>query len=297
MRTLPIALAIAASSATAVAGVTDWNLISAGDVYNTSEVSGSSLIGGTLSGSASWSIAQVTAANGAGVAVAGDIAPGAQLNINNSGNLHLSGAQNGMVSYNGGSFLADGTVDNMVNSAISFWSGVSDNLATLASNGTLDNGGNLNATPTMLGGQNVAVYNLMDTDWQGMGQLNLNIGLADSIIINVFDNGDGQVTLNAPPNFVGGLANSANSSKILWNIRGATNIDVNNNFNGALIAPDAHLNLLGGGINGTVVVGSADLRAEVRLDLYQGYLPSVPAPSAATALGLGGLIATRRRRR
>jgi hypothetical protein len=71
---------------------------------------------------------------------------------------------------------------------------------------------------------------------------------------------------------------------------------VNNNLNGAVFAPDADLQLLGGGINGTVVVDSLSLRqAEIRRFTYNGFLPPIPA---APAFGLFGaaLLSGRRRR-
>src|SRR5690606_12652717 len=98
--------------------------------------------------------------------------------------------------------------------------------------------------------------------------------------------------------------NQANSSRIIWNFVDATEVIVNNTFNGALLATDADLRVLGGGINGSVVVNSvSQLDAEIRRYNYNGWLPpedemppAVPLPGAG-ALCFAGLLAVGARRR
>ncbi|MEX2112723.1 MAG: choice-of-anchor A family protein, partial [Pirellulales bacterium] len=127
-------------------------------------------------------------------------------------------------------------------------------------------------------------------------QLNLNMGAANTVIINV--SGD-PVSFVAPPNIIGGF-NQANSSKILWNLTDATQVTVNNSFNGALLAPGANLQVLGGGMNGTVAVMSiSQQNAEIRDFTYTGFLPPVPEPSSMALAGLAGmgLLAWKVRRR
>jgi hypothetical protein len=100
---------------------------------------------------------------------------------------------------------------------------------------------------------------------------------------------------------IGGF-NQSNSTRILWNLYDATQVSVNNNFNGSLLAPYADLKLLGGGINGTVAVNSVSAQnAEVRRYTYTGYVPSVPEPTSLLLAASGGAVLAicgwRRRRR
>ncbi len=267
--------------------LSEWNLIVKNNVTTSSEVDGSTLIGGNLIGTSNYSIHSVTASNGDGLAVGGNIVSG-DIHINNGGNLRLGGSNSGTVLLNGGgTTIVDPTVSAQVAADFTYLYSLGSTLAALTPNGTLDGAGNFNAVPVNMGGQLVAVYNVTAASLTGLGQLNLNLGSANSVIINV--TGD-PVSFIAPPNIIGGF-NQANSSKILWNLTEATNVSVNNSFNGALLAPLADLKVLGGGMNGTVAVASISQQsAEIRDFTYTGYLPPVvPEPSSIVLAGLAGV--------
>lgn len=100
----------------------------------------------------------VTASNADGLAVAGNINAGATANINNSGNLRIGGSVLGTRNLNGGSQINDSGVSSMVTNAINQVVAMQASLAALASNGTIDGAGNMNAAPTNYNGANVAVY-------------------------------------------------------------------------------------------------------------------------------------------
>lgn len=278
------------------AAINEWNLIVRNDLNTSSEVDGSALIGGNVMGTSNYAVQGVTASNGDGLAVGGNIGGGINIQINNGGNLRIAGSVGGgsNVNLNGGGIqINDANVPTMVTSAFTELETLSNYLAGLASNGTLDGAGNLNAVPTLIGSENVAVYSIMDSDLTGLGQLNLNFGSADSVVINVLADGGGNVNFEAPPNIIGGF-NQANSSKIIWNLPDATTVTVNNSFNGALLAPFADLQLLGGGMNGSVAVNNVSvMNAEVRRFTYNGHMPE---PSTLALLAIGGLAAIRRRR-
>ncbi len=275
--------------------LSEWNLIVRQDLHTTSEVDGSALIGGDLYGTSNYAVQGVTASNGDGLAVGGDITGGINVQINGGGNLRLAGGVLGGSNVNlngGGAQIADAGVGAMVAGAFGELEALSASLAALSANGTVDGAGNFTAAPTLLEGQNVAIYNLASDDFQSFGQLNLNMGSADSVIINVLADGGGVVDLIAPPNIIGDF-NQANSARILWNLPDAASVLVNNDFDGALLAPFADLQLLGGGINGSVAVDSISvMNAEVRRFTYTGYMPE---PSAVTLLGLGMIAVARRR--
>lgn len=295
-----IAVSAAASSAFGASVLNDWNLIVRQNLTGTSEVDGSALIGGNTTGTMTFAVHVVSASNGDGLAVAGNIFN--TNHVNNGGNIRLSGPVSGLANPNGGSIITDAGVSSMVSSAFAEVVALQASLGSLTANGTLDGGGNMNAAPTNINGSNVAVYSISATQLNGLGQLNLNFGSADTVVINVAADMNGLVSFNAPPNFVGGLGNQSNSSKIIWNLIDATSVIVNNNFNGALLAANADLKVLGGGINGSVVVNSVSaLNAEIRQYNYNGWLPEsdtpmIPLPGAG-AMGFAGVLALGARRR
>ena len=291
-----VALALLTFVTTASAElISDWNLMVRHDLSTRTEVDGSALIGGNLSGTSNYATHRITAASGDGLAVGGNITGNSMIQINNGGNLRIGGAvQSGSrVNLNGGGAqISDPSVSWTVDAAFSRAEAISSSLTDLTPNGRLDRAGNLTATPTPIDGYQVAVYNITNDEFQGLGQLNLNIGSADSVIINVLSSG-GVVDLGAPPNLIGGF-NQRNSSRILWNLPDATDVLVSNSFSGAMLAPYADLRLLGGGMNGSVVVNSFSfMGAEVRDYTYDGY---VPEPMSALLLGVGAILLLGRRR-
>lgn len=292
------AAAVVLSSGTANAGfLTDWNLIVRNNLTGTSEIDGSTIVGGSVFGTMNYGVQSITAPNGTGLAVGGNFPAGSIANINNAGDFRFSGTVAGTVNLNGGSSINDPSIPSLINTFFGQAAIASAGTAALPSTGTLDGAGNLNSNTANLlsiNGQSVAVYSFAATQFAGLGQLNLNFGSADTVILNVTADANGTVNLTAPPNLVGGF-NQNNSTRILWNFFDADTLIVNNNINGAVLAPDATLFLNGGGINGSVIVDEvAALDAEIRRFTYTGVL--IPAPSAAALLAMAGLGATRRRR-
>src|SRR5262249_12958472 len=145
----------------------------------------------------------------------------------------------------GGALITDPTVPATVSNIFSSLAATSAFLHALTPNGTLDGAGNLNASPTLIRGHQVALYHFNDTAVQGLGQLNLNFGSADTVVLNVGADGSGLVNFVAPPNMIGGFSQS-NSAHIIWNFYDATTVKVNNTFNGAILALNADFQLLGG---------------------------------------------------
>ncbi|REK11914.1 MAG: choice-of-anchor A family protein [Planctomycetota bacterium] len=273
--------------------LSDWNLLVETDMATSSHVDGSAKVGGNLSASAGvFSMHGVTDPGGAGLAVGGNIT--GNLQINNGGNLLLGGTNSGSVLFNGGgTTTAEPGLAVQVTADFLYLDSLSSTLASLTPNGTLDGAGNLNATPTLLDGQLVAIYDLNAASFSGLGQLNLNFGSADTVILNVSGAPSGSISFVAPPNMIGGFSQS-NSSRILWNLYDATSVTVNNSFNGAMLAPEADLQVLGGGMNGTVAVHSlSNQNAEIRRFTYSGYLPPVvpvPEPSSFVLAGLAAVV-------
>ena len=293
------AITIVASASLAHAGVlSDWNLVVRTNVTSSSEVDGSALIGGQLGGNSSnYAVQNVFAPNNVGLAVAGGVI-GGNKQVNNGRNFRYTTAPTATVNLNGGGNAAfDATIGAQVANAFTQVSAISAALSSLTPNGTVDGGGNMNAAPVLISGQRIAVYSINAASLGSLGQLNLNFGTADAVIINVAAVA-GLVNFQAPPNFLGGF-NQANASRIIWNLPDATLVRVNNTFNGALLAVNADLKVLGGGMNGSVVVNSiSEQNAEIRRFNYNSWVPdaNIPAPGVSSIMALAGLAATRRRR-
>ncbi|MCA9303899.1 MAG: choice-of-anchor A family protein, partial [Phycisphaerales bacterium] len=256
---------------------------------------GSAMIGGNLSGTSNYAVQGVTSSTGDGLVVGGNLGGGFNYQINNGGNLRISGSVFGTANLNGGgSTISDPSVSTMVNNAMTQAEGLSAFFAGFGATGSVDGAGNMNASTTTVNGQQVAFYSMTQADINGLGQLNLNMGGADTVVIN-FDASasGGTANFNAPPNLIGGF-NQTNSSHIVWNFLNTTALNINNSFNGMILATDADLALTGGGINGSVFVDNISImNAEIRRSTYTGV---TPAPGTLGALTLAGLIASRRRR-
>ena len=296
MQSVVCVVALAAVGSTALADMSplaDWNLICRTNLQSASEVDGSAIIGGNITGTSNYSVQGVTA-SGTGLAVGGNIGAGVTVQVNNGGNLRISGSVLGTALRNGGGALInDPGISAEVAGIFSNLNATHTYLNSLAANGTVDGAGNMNAVPTNINGQLVAVYSFNQSAIQGLGQLNLNFGAATSVIINVNSAPGGTADFIAPPNLIGGFS-QANSSRILWNFTNTSTLLVNNTFNGAVIALDADLQLTGGAINGSVAVNSVSVQnAEIRRSNYGGFIPN---PGAGALLALAGLAATRRRR-
>lgn len=300
-RTAVAVATLAALSGIAAAGpFNEWNLIVRNDLaFSSSEVDGSTIVGGSiLGGTSNYAVQGVTASNGDGLAIGGILGPGVSVDVNNGGNFRIgsAGAIQGTANVNGGTTIFDPGVAAQAASFANQAASASAFLSGLATTGTITgdaNNGTLVANSVMMDGQNVAVFNLTAAQFTAYGTLGLDLAGADSVIINISADGSGLVDLTAPPNLTGDFS-QANSNRIMWNLFDATEVVSNNNINGAVFATNAALTLNGGGINGTVVVDSIDLQSsEIRLTTYTGFLPT---PGTAAMLAVGGLLATRRRR-
>jgi len=288
---------IAILAGTATADVfSDWNLVVRNDLHITSEVDGSAMIGGSVFGTSNYAVQGVTSSTGDGLVVGGNLGAGSNYQINNGGNLRISGNVNGNANLNGGgSTINDAGVASMVNNAMNQATTLSSYFAGFSSTGTVDGGGNMNvSSTTVVDNQNVAFFSLNQSSINGLGQLNLNFGSADTVVINFDASANGGVAnFNAPPNLIGGF-NQNNSTRIVWNFLNTTELNINNSFNGMVLATSAELNLLGGGLNGSVFVDSvATMNAEIRRNTYTG---AVPTPGSLALIGFSGLIVARRKR-
>lgn len=292
---LAAALAAAAVS-TAQAGVlNDWNLIVLEDLTSTQEVEGRTMVGRDLFTGASQYGTMLDRPShfGIDVLVVGRNLNGGDVHME-AGNLRLGGTRTGAVLFNGGgSQINDAGAAGMVAAAHAQAAGVSSFLAGLAATNTV-------SIPTgspapvnfsaVAGVGGVAVFNVDGNQLFSNGfvqQFDIAMNSATTVIINV----SGTSITHDEGNFLGGF-NAGNASTILWNFYEAETLDIDRALYGAVLAPNAHLTN-GNFIAGSVVVENFTQNGEIHLPTYTGY---VPAPGSLAAIGIAGLVATRRRR-
>ncbi len=276
--------------------INQFNLIVTGDMSLTSEVEGRTFIGGNLSGGGTFGTMLTPSAAFADVDV---LLVGGNINVSNinlnAGDLRRSGLRTGGVNFNGvgSQEFVDGSVAAMVPGVAAELASTSGSLQALAANSTVtlpsDQPGpaTFNAAPDAFGR---AVFNINAAELFTSGliqSIGLNLNGATSLVINVTG---ANVNYNNGGNFVGDWLTPAVRASAIWNFFEATSIQIDRNFNGAILAPQAHLTNTTS-IDGSVFVGSFTGNGEVHLPNYV-----VPAPGAAALLGIAGVVASRRRR-
>jgi choice-of-anchor A domain-containing protein len=288
-------------TATATAHVvTQWNLIVTGNLQNNSQdIEGRAFIGGNLTSGGSPTIGlRLTPASSflgqTTLAVAGTTSINT-LNLQ-AGNFRRSGTLSGHINFNGGGNGAiDPTLPAQATAIAGDLAALSVFLRDLTPNSTAQfptgqpGPVRYNASPG--GPDNLAVFSVSAADVFNnalIQQIELNAGSASSIIINV----SGSVVNFSNGNMVGAWTSAFARANVLWNFHEATTLTFDRNFNGAVLAPLAHLTN-STNIDGSVFVARMTQNGEVHLPLYTGYIPS---PGALVLVGAAGIAVARRRR-
>lgn len=295
--------AIAALAAAVVAPVAqadvinDWNLIVLNNLQNNSQdIEGRTFVGGNFTGGSPVVAKNLNAANYAGITTLAVVGNVSVTNLNQqAGNLRYGGSFSGNFNANGGGNRAqDNTLAAQATDIQTQLQALSTFYTTLTPNSTvtLPSGGQpgavtYNANPV----NGLAVFNVSAAtafNSNLIQSLELNVNSAAAIVINVS---------GTTVNFTNGNMNGAWTSQfaranVIWNFFEATSITLDRNFNGALLAPNAHLSN-STAIDGSVFVKSFNQSGEVHLPNFTGY---IPAPGAAALFATAGLVAARRRR-
>lgn len=289
------AVAACALAASAQAGfINDWNLMVFGNHQISSNVEGSVMVRGTLSGTGDIGTRLTPSGNFAGqttLLVGGNVSVG---NIQlQAGNLRHGGTFSGNVNFNGGGNRASSaTALATANAAYAEITGISSFLAGQTPTSTVSIPGSPQAVTFVAQPRpdGVAIINIPGAllSSGNVQNFDLNFNGATSVIFNVTG---GSISISGG-NFIGALANSNNASRILWNFHQAGSINVQRTFTGAFIAPNADVTSTST-IVGVTAVNNFTQNAQVHVPLYTGY---IPAPGAMALLAVGGIVAGRRRR-
>jgi choice-of-anchor A domain-containing protein len=290
----------------------NYNLVVFGNLTDSSDVEGTALVGGDFTGSTANFGTQLSQSNTAGtdvLTIGGNLDGGATANIEAGGNLRIGGTLSGTVNLNGsGGSIVHAAPPVNVSSLQTSMIGLSNTLDGMAANSTVSLPGsqpsNIVFNANFVNG--VAVFDVSASsifENPNAQQILLNVGGAtpanSTVIINVsgtdinFDDG----------NFGSEFDSASWASQILWNFTDATSLNIANTLDtqrelwGSVLAPSALTTLnTNSPIDGTVVVGNADLQSEIHLPQFAGPI-TVPEPGTIALIGAGAALLMKRRNR
>ncbi len=309
-------MAVMAGALTALAGtaaaspMSEYVLFVSGSLMNSSNLYGSAFVGGSVNGGEY--VAQTAHANPnknglvVGGAISGNVKVMNGWNLVHTPGVPVSQQIKQEVTAHGGQVIEQAGLATLATQMSQELISTSAALASMVSNSTFQKSGNVGtfyATPTLIGGQMVAVFNIADTELNGLSNVRLQRNGADSIIVNIADvENDGVsfngANFNTSDGWAGYNSADATGAYVLFNLSGVASVTVQRGLYASVLAPEAAM-AVQSSIDGAVAAATMNLSAQIHGAGYKGYLPStvVPTPLAGT-VGLAGLgvLAARRRR-
>jgi choice-of-anchor A domain-containing protein len=281
--------------------LSQWNVITSGDLSQVTDIGGSAYIGGNVGDQNSFTTASIgSTAISAGqisFAVAGNVAGGNPINVN-GGSVAVGGNEGGRAfNFNGGGRLLGSSAlpaspVSQVAADSQYWSGLTANSAV-----TYNSSGQLSFNCTA--GNSLSIFNI-------------NASLLSSSLYNgqnvqgytITGAGTGDILINVTGD-LSAVANNFLSSfdslggHILFNFFNASTVTLNGAIYGYVVAPDATV-MENNDIYGGVMAHSLNLNGEVNLPVgatsataWEGtFLPNVVAiPESSTAIPAFGALA------
>lgn len=303
--------------------LSQFNAVVFGNFSSTSDVEGAAVIGGDMTGGATFnnnpgpeqsapSAGSASAAGYGALNVVGNIASG-QYNMNNGGSVYYGGSNAGRFNMNGGGTLSASPALSASSFASQFQSPMvqlSQSLAAMTANSSMPNPATTNGYPNNVPitatnvPSGVSVFNISSTDLSNLASFNVNLNGDSTVIFNV----NVAQSCSSPSVCSNPLTLSANfegatsvASNIIWNFYNATSLDFTTAWGGTILAPDASV-ANSTQLDGTLVAASYSGNGELHDYPYSGTIPTtttttttgtdsapVPEPPALAVL-LAGLL-------
>lgn len=282
-----------AAPMTAAQALSQFNAIVLGDFTSNSDVEGRLVVGGNLTGGATfYNNPRGAASPYAAINVAGNSTGSGPYNVNNGGSVVIGGTNASRFNLNGGGTLSTGTPNISATAVKAPLTALAAQIAAMAANSMVDaHDPNNVAFNAVAGANGVAVFSITTADIAGYRNININFGNASTIYVNVIG-----ASLTDTANF---NANAYVNQHVIWNFVDATSLNFGF-WHGTVLAPNAAVTNATP-IEGVLVANSFNGRGELHDYAFTGYLPDpVRVPEPATlgllALGLGtvGLMRYRR---
>jgi choice-of-anchor A domain-containing protein len=277
--------------------LSDWSVVTSGDLQLVTEIQGSAYIGGNVTVSNAFNVA--TRSSGlpestVSLAVAGNIDNGGSLQVN-GGSVVAGGSISRTINLNSGGTYQQNDPAGLPASPVSAIAVASLYWSTLTANSSVSVAANGQLNFNCQAGSSLAVFNLTAQQMFGSGYQGFVLNPAAAtgdIIINV----EGDVNWSS-----GSFANPFNTqywdSHVLFNFYDATSVSLASLIGGYIVAPQASVTEQND-IVGGIMASNLTVKSEVDLpgsdtSAWNGNLPSVPVPEAsagrlgAVALAVG----------
>ena len=287
------------SHADTINPLSEWSIITSGNLANVSDFYGNAYVGGSLTVQNSFNAAindtDVMPAGNVSLAVAGNITTQNPSQVN-AGNVVVGGTISGQINVNGGGTITQGNSSALPSSPVAQVANASQSWSTQAANSTASTSPNSPLVFNCSSTASLAVFNISaSTLFAQNQQLDLVLAAATKqVLINV--SGFGAVSQNSSQNFEGDFVKSASS--VVFNFYQASSVTFTGEAYGYMVAPEATVSS-GSPIVGGVMAETLDTTSEVEMRGTPDYIaPSVPETGAAgplLGLALAGLAVIRRR--
>ncbi len=307
---LPLLLAGVPAAASPLTGeqiLQQFNAVIRGDFNSPSDVEGRTVVGGNLTGGATFYNQPGAAAPSTfrALTVYGNVTPGNPINVNNGGGATIGGTNGRIINANGGGGVSTGAIGTLPGFQATFVDpllALSESLAALAPNSLVPltaPGWPNNVPLTASAGSGLAVFNVTTAYLSSLASFTVNLNGRGAVVFNVTGT---SFMANANYNNAVSVARD-----VIWNFVDATSITFNRQWGGTVLAPLAHVTN-GTPIEGTLFANSYGGTGELHSQPFRGDLPdpevptvptvAVPEPSTLAILGAGvALMAGVRRRR
>ncbi|NKC33103.1 choice-of-anchor A family protein [Falsiroseomonas selenitidurans] len=289
-----------------------FNVVTTGDLTTNSDIEGRSVVGGDLTGGATFfNNPGAAAASGfRALTVYGSATAGNPLNVNSGGGVTIGGSAAGLVNTNGGGGRSIGggpdapapnPLPDFTTSFVEPLTGLSAQLAALEANSLLPGaatpGFPNNVPVTASAGEGLAVFALTTAQLASFASFSVNLNGRDGAIFNVTG-----ASYTGQANF---LNATSLARDIIWNFTEATSLDFQRQWGGTVLAPLAvvgNATPIEGSLFAARYAGRGEMHSQpIRFDLPQdpGGDPGTPVPEPAGlalfGLGLASLRLLRRR--